>query len=152
MSADSVSLNPSCTHGPTTASGAGGWLVCVSNSGAAAGARTREVLHADLYHGHGRVPGPSGSAPAAFTLASSTTFTLHTVAWVADAGDHRVRDTAGRCHLQRGSPVGYADRVGTFPVTFTATNGVEAGAKQSFTLTVAASIPTTARPPVERRW
>jgi hypothetical protein len=92
------------------------------------------------------VPGPSGSAPAVFTSASSTTFTegtSNTFTPTASGSPTPTITESGALpagvSFTGGSLTGTPTAGGTFPITFTATNGIESPAVQSFTLTVGAA-------------
>ena len=104
------------------------------------------------------VPGPSGSAPGAFTSATSATFTEGTAGTftpTASGNPTPVITESGTLPagvaFSGGVLSGTATATGSFPITFTATNGIEAPAVQSFTLTVSAPaglhITTTSLPP-----
>jgi len=90
------------------------------------------------------VPGPSGSAPASFTSASSTTFTVGSPGTFTPAASGppmpTITNSGGALPagvtFSGGSLSGTATQDGSFPITFTATNGIEAPAIQSFTLIV----------------
>ncbi len=105
------------------------------------------------------VPGPSGSAPAAITSAASATFTegaSNTFTPTATGTPTPVITETGSLPagvtFSGGVLSGTPTVTGTFPITFTATNGIESPATQSFTLTVNAAaglhITTTSLPTV----
>jgi len=92
------------------------------------------------------VPGPSGSTLAAITSADATTFTEGTLSTFTPTATGSPAPTiTGTGPLPTGvtftggSLTGTPTESGTFPITFTATNGVLPNAVQSFTLTVASS-------------
>ena len=129
-------------------------LVCANNSGAVADNWNTEVtFHAASGDPNGfdwtAVPGPSGSTPASFTSANSATFTrgfAGTFTPTASGSPSPVITESGTLpggvQFTGGVLSGTPTEAGTFPVTLTATNGIEAAAKQTFTLTVATAIPT----------
>jgi hypothetical protein len=92
------------------------------------------------------VPGPSGSTLAAITSADATTFTEGTLSTFTPTATGSPAPTiTGTGPLPTGvtftggSLTGTPTESGTFPITFTATNGIGDPAVQSFTLTVASS-------------
>ncbi len=127
-------------------------LACANSSGILADNWNTEVIfNAKAGAPNGftwtAVPGPSGSAPAAFTSANSTTFTLNAASTftptasgtpaptITEAGalPTGVTFTGG---VLKGTPTA----TGTFPISFTAHNGILGDATQSFTLTVSTGV------------
>jgi large repetitive protein len=129
-------------------------LVCANTSGAAADSWNTEVtFHASTSDPNGftwtAVPGPSGSSPAAFTSANSATFTrgfAGAFTPAASGSPTPVITESGALPagvtFSGGVLSGTPTVSGTFPITFTATNGIEAAAKQPFTLTVTTAVPS----------
>jgi hypothetical protein len=123
-------------------------LVCANSSGAVADNWNTEVTFlANAGDTNGftwtAVPGPSGSTPAAFTSASSTSFfqgSAGTFAPTASGSPTPVITESGTLPagvtFTGGVLSGTPTVSGTFPITLTATNGIEAPAHQSFTLNV----------------
>jgi len=137
------------------ASASGIWeagLVCANSSGAAVDNWNTEVTFgAKATDPNGftwtAVPGPSGSAPAVFTSATSTTFTqgvAGTFTPTASGSPVPVITESGALPtgvtfaggVLSGTPG--TGTTGSYPVTFTATNGIGSPVNQSFTLTVVA--------------
>ena len=129
-------------------------LVCANTSGAVADNWNTEVtFQAASSDPNGftwtAVPGPSGSSPAAFTSTSSTTFTrgfAGTFTPTASGSPTPVITESGTLPagvtFSGGVLSGTPTVSGTFPITLTATNGIEAAAKQNFTLNVTTAIPS----------
>ncbi len=101
------------------------------------------------------VPGPSGSSPAAFTSADSTTFftgsagtfTATTSGSPTPAITESGTLPAG-VTFSDGVLSGTPTAIGSYPITLTATNGIEAPVTQNFSLTVAGfEVTTTSLPP-----
>jgi hypothetical protein len=103
------------------------------------------------------VPGPAGSAIAAITSANNTTFTEGTAGSFTPTATGNPTPTITETGalptgvtFTGGSLTGTPTVTGTFPITFTATNGIGNPATQAFTLTVTASgalsITTTSLP------
>ena len=97
------------------------------------------------------VPGPSGSSPAAFTSASSATFlegTPGSFTPSASGSPTPVITESGTLpsgvNFTGGVLSGTPTTTGTFPVTLTATNGIESPATQHFVLQVLPPAPTVA--------
>ncbi len=155
VSADSVALSTLLYTG-SGASATGIWeagLVCANTSGAVVDNWNTEVTFAanagdpNGFHWTA-VPGPSGSVPAAFTSASSTSFNqgvAGTFTPTASGNPAPVITESGALPtgvtFSGGVLSGTPSVTGTFPISFTATNGIEAPATQPFTLTVGA-LPT----------
>jgi len=140
------------TGSGTTASGIWeGGLVCATSSGALADNWNTEVtFKAKAADPNGftwtAVPGPSGSSPAAFTSAASTTFTVNTASTFTPTASGSPVPTITESGalptgvtFTGGALKGTPTATGTFPITFTAHNGILADATQNFTLTVAAA-------------
>jgi hypothetical protein len=92
------------------------------------------------------VPGPSGSSPAAFTSANSDTFVEGQSGSFTPTASGSPAPTITESgtlpagvQFTGGSLTGTPTVTGTFPITLTATNGIESPATQSFTLTVDAA-------------
>ncbi len=95
------------------------------------------------------VPGPSGSSPAAFTSAGTTTFvdgTAGSFTPTTSGSPTPVVTESGTLPtgvtFAGGGFSGTPTVTGTFPVTLTATNGIETPATQHFTLVVLPAAPT----------
>jgi hypothetical protein len=136
-------------------------LVCANSSGAVVDNWNSEVsFAAKASDPNGfnwtAVPGPSGSTPAAFTSASSTSFTDNTAGTftpTASGSPAPVITESGTLPtgvtFTGGVLSGTPTVSGTFPITLTATNGIESAATQNFTLTVTSAgfqITTTSLP------
>ena len=125
-------------------------LVCATSSGVVADNWNTEVTFlASTSDPDGftwtAIPGPSGSAPATFTSAGSTTFTegvAGSFTPTASGTPTPVITESGTLpsgvSFTGGSLAGTPTQTGSFPVTLTATNGIESPASQSFTLDVCA--------------
>ena len=155
VSNDSVPLSTLLYTG-SGPSATGVWeagLVCANTSGVVADNWNTEVtFHAASGDPDGftwtAVPGPSGSSPAAFTSASSTTFTrgfAGTFTPTASGSPTPVITESGTLPagvtFTGGVLSGTPTVSGTFPITLTATNGIESAAKQTFTLSVTTAVP-----------
>jgi hypothetical protein len=98
---------------------------------------------------------PTGSSAPAFTSATSTTFTSGSLGTFTPVASGSPTPTitesgvlpAGVTFSSAGVLAGTPTVTGSFPITFTATNGIGSPATQSFTLTVQApTSPTTTTP------
>ena len=129
-------------------------LVCANTSGVVADNWSTEVtFHANAGDANGfswtAVPGPSGSSPAAFTSAASTTFTkgsAGTFTFTASGNPTPTITESGTLPagvtFSGGVLSGTPTVTGTFPIILTASNGIETPAKQNFTLNVVTAAPT----------
>ena len=129
-------------------------LVCANTSGVVADNWNTEVtFHANAGDANGfswtAVPGPSGSSPAAFTSAASTTFTkgsAGTFTFTASGNPTPTITESGTLPagvtFSGGVLSGTPTVTGTFPIILTASNGIETPAKQNFTLNVVTAAPT----------
>ena len=123
-------------------------LACATSAGAVADNWNTEVTFtASSTDTNGftwsAVPGPSGSAPASFTSAPSTTFTVGSAGTFTPTTSGSPAPTVTESgalpagvNYSAGVLSGTPTQDGSFPVTFTATNGIESPATQSFTLIV----------------
>jgi len=163
VAADGVPLSTLLYTGSgSTASGV--WeagLVCANTSGVPVDNWNTEItFNAKSSDANGftwtAVPGPSGSSPAAFTSAASTSFTEGSAGAftpTASGSPTPVITESGTLpagvSFSGGVLSGTPTVTGTFPITLTATNGIESPATQAFTLTVVAGgfhISTTSLP------
>ena len=94
------------------------------------------------------VPGPSGSAPAAFTSAATTTFTEGAASSFTPTASGSPTPTITESGtlpagvtFTSGALTGTPTVTGTFPITLTAHNGILGNATQSFSLVVVTPAP-----------
>jgi hypothetical protein len=128
-----------------------GGLVCANSSGVVTDNWNTEITFtASQSDPNGfvwsAVPGPSGSLPSAITSASSTTFTEGTASSFAPTVTGNPTPTVTESGalpagvtFSGGALSGTPTATGTFPIKFTASNGIESNAVQNFTLTVDAA-------------
>jgi hypothetical protein len=102
------------------------------------------------------VPGPSGDAVSKFTSASSTTFTAGTAGSFTPKATGAPTPTITESGalpagvtFSGGVLSGTTSASGTYPITFTATNGIGSPAVQAFTLTVAGGATITSLTPAQ---